>query len=203
MTVGTVTSDEPVRERLVRASVRLFAERGYDRTSVQEIVEAAGVTKGALYHHFSSKDHLLYEIYHRLLTEQSRRLRGFVESDGPIAERLRAAAIDLVETSAEHVADFVVFFGSMSMLSGERAATVRSERRRYFDTFCGLVRVGQRSGAFRTDVSAGVVVHSFVGALSQVPSWYRPDGDLSYQEVGLQMVELMFDGLRRPAEDTN
>ena len=48
----------PVPQRLLAAATRLFAERGYDRTSVQEIVEAAGVTKGALYHYFGSKDDL-------------------------------------------------------------------------------------------------------------------------------------------------
>ncbi|HWM40698.1 MAG TPA: helix-turn-helix domain-containing protein, partial [Streptomyces sp.] len=53
----------PVPQRLMAAATRLFSEQGYDRTSVQEIVEAAGVTKGALYHYFGSKDDLLHEIY--------------------------------------------------------------------------------------------------------------------------------------------
>ncbi|MEV4443833.1 TetR family transcriptional regulator, partial [Streptomyces sp. NPDC049577] len=44
----------PVPRRLLAAATRLFADQGYDRTSVQEIVEAAGVTKGALYHYFAS-----------------------------------------------------------------------------------------------------------------------------------------------------
>jgi AcrR family transcriptional regulator len=49
----------PVQERLIAASLRLFAAQGVEGTSVQEIVAAAGVTKGAMYHYFASKDDLL------------------------------------------------------------------------------------------------------------------------------------------------
>ncbi len=66
--------ETPVPQRLLAVATRLFAERGYDRTSVQEIVEAAGVTKGALYHYFGSKDDLLHEVYARMLRLQQQRL---------------------------------------------------------------------------------------------------------------------------------
>lgn len=79
----------PVPRRLLAAATRLFAERGYDRTSVQEIVEAAGVTKGALYHYFGSKDDLLHEVYARVLRVQQERLDAFADADAPVEERLR------------------------------------------------------------------------------------------------------------------
>ncbi len=59
-----------VETRILAAAVRLFAEQGFDGTSVQEIVERAEVTKGALYHYFDSKNDLLFEIYHSLLSRQ-------------------------------------------------------------------------------------------------------------------------------------
>ena len=59
-----------VEQRLVASATRLFATKGFDRTSVQEIVEAAGVTKGAMYHYFDSKDDLLAAIYERILDDQ-------------------------------------------------------------------------------------------------------------------------------------
>lgn len=79
----------PVPQRLLAAATRLFAEKGYDRTSVQEIVEAAGVTKGALYHYFGSKDDLLHEVYARVLRIQQERLDAFAGADAPVEERLR------------------------------------------------------------------------------------------------------------------
>ncbi|MEV0504412.1 helix-turn-helix domain-containing protein, partial [Streptomyces spectabilis] len=74
----------PVPQRLLAAATRLFADRGYDRTSVQEIVEAAGVTKGALYHYFGSKDDLLHEVYARMLRVQQERLDAFADADAPV-----------------------------------------------------------------------------------------------------------------------
>ncbi|KOG87710.1 TetR family transcriptional regulator, partial [Streptomyces varsoviensis] len=70
MAKATEGDAKPVPQRLLAAATRLFADQGYDRTSVQEIVEAAGVTKGALYHYFGSKDDLLHEVYARLLRLQ-------------------------------------------------------------------------------------------------------------------------------------
>jgi len=84
--------DKPdtVRDRVLRAAVELFAEQGYDRPSVQEVVERAGVTKGALYHYFTAKDDLLFEIYRSLLAEQMAGLDRIVALGRPPAENTPA-----------------------------------------------------------------------------------------------------------------
>ena len=136
----------PVPQRLLAAATRLFAERGYDRTSVQEIVEAAGVTKGALYHYFGSKDDLLHEVYARVLRLQQERLDAFADADAPVEERLRGAAADVVVTTIDNLDDATIFFRSMHHLSPEKNKQVRAERRRYHERFRALVEEGQRSG---------------------------------------------------------
>src|ERR1700757_5319324 len=91
----------PVKERLLRVATRLFARHGFEGTSVQDIVDAAGVTKGAMYHYYGSKDDLLYEVYHQLLTMQTSHLNDIVKGPGTPEERLRAAAIDVVVSSLQ------------------------------------------------------------------------------------------------------
>ncbi len=54
------------RETILRVAGELFAERGYQATSVADIASAAGATKGAVFHHFKSKDELFVEIWHQL-----------------------------------------------------------------------------------------------------------------------------------------
>ena len=136
----------PVPQRLLAAATRLFAEQGYDRTSVQEIVEAAGVTKGALYHYFGSKEDLLHEVYARVLRLQQERLDAFAGADEPVEERLRGAAADVVVTTIENLDDATIFFRSMHHLSPEKNKQVRAERRRYHERFRALVEEGQQSG---------------------------------------------------------
>ncbi|WP_067173123.1 TetR/AcrR family transcriptional regulator [Microtetraspora niveoalba] len=191
-----VTLEEPVRHRLLAEATRLFAERGFESTSVQEIVTAAGVTKGAMYHYFASKDDLLHEIYGRVLRMQMERLTAFSEGDGPIPERLHAAAVDVVVTTVENLDDSKIFFRSMHQLAPDTRKTVRAERRRYHELFRDLVAEGQRAGVFRADIPAEMVVDFFFGSVHHLGTWYHPDGALSGAEVGRHFADLLLASLR-------
>ncbi len=183
-------------ERLIDAATALFAERGFEATSVQDVVTAAGVTKGAMYHYFTSKDDLLYEIYHRLLTLQAAHLEEFLAANGPADERLHAAAVDVVETSADHFDAFVVYLRSAHLLDVERQRVVRTERRRYHDRFRLLVEQGQTAQVFRRDVSPDLAVHAFFGAAHAIPTWFHADGPLSLADIAGQLADLLLAALR-------
>ncbi|MFC0601630.1 TetR/AcrR family transcriptional regulator [Streptomyces palmae] len=187
---------KPVPQRLLAAATRLFAEQGYDRTSVQEIVEAAGVTKGALYHYFGSKDDLLHEVYGRVLRLQQERLDSFAEADAPVEERLRAAAADVVVTTIENIDDATIFFRSMHHLSPEKHRQVRAERRRYHERFRQLIEEGQRAGVFSDATPADLVVDYHFGSVHHLGTWYRPEGPLSPQQVADHLADLLLRALR-------
>ncbi|MEU4080783.1 TetR family transcriptional regulator [Streptomyces venezuelae] len=186
----------PVPQRLLAAATRLFAEQGYDRTSVQEIVEAAGVTKGALYHYFGSKEDLLQEVYSRVLRLQQERLDAYADSGAPIEERLRAAAADVVVTTIENLDDAAIFFRSMHHLSPEKNKQVRSERRHYHERFRALIEEGQRAGVFSTATPADLVVDYHFGSVHHLSTWYRPDGPLTPEQVAGHLADLLLRALR-------
>jgi AcrR family transcriptional regulator len=188
----------PVPRRLLAAATRLFADQGYDRTSVQEIVEAAGVTKGALYHYFGSKEDLLQEVYARLLRLQQERLDMYAGSQEPVEERLRAAAADVVVTTIENLDDASIFFRSMHQLSPEKNKQVRAERRRYHERFRALVEEGQRAGVFTRDIPADLVVDYHFGSVHHLSTWYRPDGPLTPQQVATHLADLLLRALTHP-----
>ncbi len=184
-----------VPERLIDAATRLFADKGYERVAVQEIVERAGVTKGAMYHYFGSKDDLLHEIYGRLLRMQTERLEKIAGSAGPIAERLRDAAVDVIITSIENFDAAKVFFRSIDHLSAGKQKEVRAERRRYHEKFRDLVEEGQRGGDFRADVPADLAVHYFFGSLHHLGTWYRPDGEIPAGRLAEHYADLLIHSL--------
>ena len=187
-----------VPERLLAEATRLFAERGYDRTSVQEIVEAAGVTKGALYHYFGSKDDLLHEIYGRVLRLQTERLDAIAARGTDVRERLAEAAADVVVTSIENLDDTKIFFRSMHQLSPEKQKAVRAERRRYHEKFRSLIEEGQRGGHFRAELRPDLAVDFFFGSVHHLGTWYHADGPLSAREVAAEFSDLLLHSLRRP-----
>ncbi|OLB66694.1 MAG: hypothetical protein AUI10_01970, partial [Actinobacteria bacterium 13_2_20CM_2_72_6] len=196
-------AQEPaVRRRLVAAATRLFAEKGYENASVSEIVAAAGVTKGSMYHYFQAKDDLLFEIYHRVLAMQMDRLDRLAAGPGTAIDRLRAVAVDVVVTTVEHQDEATVFFLSMHLLDPDKRATVRAERRRYHERFRELVEEGQAAGLFRLDVAPDLAVHFFFGSVHHLLTWYRPDGPMNATQIGNVFAQLLIDGLAPlPAAD--
>ncbi|WP_033442743.1 TetR/AcrR family transcriptional regulator [Saccharothrix sp. NRRL B-16314] len=191
-----------VPERLIDAATRLFAAKGFDRVAVQEIVDLAGVTKGAMYHYFGSKDDLLHEIYGSLLRMQTERLDEFASGSAPVAERLHAVAVDVVVTSVENFDQARVYFRSADHLAEDKVREMRAERRRYHERFRSLVEEGQASGVFRADVPADLTVHYFFGTVHHLGQWYSADGPLSAKQVGRHFADLFLASLR-PVEGTS
>nr|WP_026214464.1 TetR/AcrR family transcriptional regulator [Nonomuraea coxensis] len=195
MTKGQQGKDEPVRQRLLAEATRLFAERGFEGTSVQEIVVAAGVTKGAMYHYFESKDDLLREIYGRVLRLQLDRLTHIAGGAGTVEERLHRAAADVVETTTANLDDSKIFFRSMHLLAPETQKTVRAERRRYHERFRDLVAEGQRAGVFSARVPAELVVDYFFGSVHHLGTWFHVEGPLTGAQVGRHFADLLLASL--------
>ena len=112
----------PMQARLLSVATELFAEKGFDATSVQEVVERAQVTKGALYHYFDSKQDLLYEIYHSIISQQLADLERILAAGEPAGATLRAIIVNLVETTAARVDQAMVFGREMHRLDQTRMA---------------------------------------------------------------------------------
>ena len=192
----STTVSPSVPDRLLAEATRLFAQRGFDRVSVQELVEAAGVTKGAMYHYFTSKDDLLFAIYQRVLQLQMSRLAQIVERGGDVTERLHAAAADVVKTTVDNLDDMVIFFRSLHMLSPDRQREVRKERRAYHELFRSLVEEGMREGVFQDNIPADIVVNYFFGSIHHLSMWYRADGELDGAQLGEYYADLLLASLR-------
>lgn len=190
---GQPTSELP--GRLVDAATSLFAQRGFENTSVQDVCDAVGVTKGAMYYYFKSKDELLYEIYGRMLRLQMEHLVAVADSDLPLLERVRQIFSEVVVTSIAHMHQAVIFWRSLHQLNPEMQATVRNERRRYHQRFHALLVEGVDSGQIRTDISPDVIIDFFFGSVHHLSMWFKETGPLTSEEVGDQFAELMLSGI--------
>jgi AcrR family transcriptional regulator len=179
-----------VVERLGQVSVELFAEHGYAQTSVQQIVDAAGVTKGALYHYFTSKDDLLFTIYDRLLSLQRAHLDEIVARGLDPRQTMRLACEDVIETSIDGLADGVVFFRSQHMLSEKRQREVKRRRREYNDAFEAILERGRPSAIFRTDIPPAILIAHFFSDVHYLAQWYSPGGALSKHQVATEITDL-------------
>lgn len=184
-----------VRERILSAAVDLFASHGYDATSVSQVVAQAGVTKGALYHYFSAKDDLLFEIYHTLLTEQLASLDRIMAMGLDPAGALREVIRSLVETTSAEAKAVTVFTREGARLGEERWDALRTEWRRYQDTVRTLIRDAQRAGKFAGHASPEIISWAIFGVSNSMPTWYRPDGPKKPSEIAEELSDFVLAAL--------
>lgn len=188
--------DSHVADDVMHAAVELFATQGYAGTSVQQIVAAAGVTKGAMYHYFESKDDLLFGIYDSLLTLQKAHLDAIIARGGETEDVLRAVCVDVLETSIDRIREGAVFFRSMHMLTAPRQQEVVRRRRAYHDAFAALIERGQTEGRYRTDIPVAMLVAHFFSDVHYLSHWYSPTGPESKALVAEQLTDLFLTSLR-------
>jgi AcrR family transcriptional regulator len=183
------------KDAILAAAVDLFAAHGYDATSVSQVVAQAGVTKGALYHHFAAKEDLLFEIYHSLLTDQLANLDRIVAQGTDPATTLRDIIRSLIETTAEEAKAVAVFTREGSKLDEERWQRFRSDWRRYQDTVRGLIREAQAAGVFTSHASPEIISWAIFGVTNSMPTWFRPDGPKKPSEIADELADFVLAGL--------
>jgi AcrR family transcriptional regulator len=190
-----MTTAPDARARVLAAAVELFADQGYDGTSVAQVIARANVAKGGVYHHFASKEELLYEVYGDLIGEQLRHLDEILGRGLAPAATLRAIVIDLVRTTAASARPALVFWREMNKLGDERTARYRRARRRYHDAVCRLIRDGQAAGDFATVAGADTVTFAIFGFVNELPLWYRPNGRKRPAQLGAELADLVLAAL--------
>lgn len=113
---------EATRNALIEAARALFTERGYDGVGTEQIVRAAGVTRGALYHHFGGKAELLEAVYERLEAESTERVARVVlgsELESPL-EAMRAGIEAFLDECAEPELQRIALHDAPAVLGWDR-----------------------------------------------------------------------------------
>jgi AcrR family transcriptional regulator len=190
-----MTTAPDARARVLDAAVELFAAQGYDGTSVSQVIGRAGVAKGGFYHHFASKEALLYEVYGDLITRQLQNMDAILARGLPPSEALRALIHDLVVTTAASARPALVFWREMNKLGDERTALYRRARRRYHDAVRKLVRDAQAAGRFASVTSADTVTFTIFGFVNELPLWYRPGGRKRPAQLADELADLLLAAL--------
>lgn len=182
------------RDQLLDVAVALFIERGYDATSVADLAERLGLTKSALYHHFSSKDELLGVALDRALDP----LEAVLDeaATGSPVERLEQVLRGAVRVLIAELPFVTLLLRVRGNSAIERRAI---ERRRAFDhRMTGLVHEAQSAGSLRADIDAAVATRLVFGMINSITEWYRPGGDLDAATLADDILRVTLTGLGSP-----
>lgn len=188
------------RQEIVDTSVRLFARRGYHATGINELCEANGLGKGALYHYIGSKEELLAAVHDRVMDEVLAGADRVAEAGGtpPVQlARLGEELLDVIHRYPDHV---WVFLHEFPALTGERADKFRERRHQYELRVETVLREGIESGDFR-DLDPWLTSRAWLGMINYTYLWLRPGGPLSASDVAKPFSEIFMRGIesRPPA----
>lgn len=180
---------------ILTAATRLFLEKGYAATSMQDVSGAVGLLKGSLYHYIDSKEDLLYHVLRDLHAGAMPYLEQCEASRAPPLERLRTLIEQLVPYIAERAAQSAIFFRDITALSRHRQRQVIRERDVYARAIRDLIVAAQRRRELPAAIDAPLAALTLLGAMSWVYQWYRPGGRLTAAEIGRAQAELLLHGL--------
>jgi AcrR family transcriptional regulator len=187
-------------ESLTRISIDVFMKRGYEATSVEQIAQAAGITKSAIYYHVASKEELLS----RAISSAVRKLFEILAEPGseagtPLA-RLEYIFRRLVEVEFEYLKEIALLLRVRGTTKTERWAL---QKRREFDRLVqGLIEQAQAAGEIRNDIDALVIDRLVFGMLTWIPEWYHAGHNVPRTALVEAAIALILEGIRRPRSVT-
>lgn len=182
-------------DSLVVVAARVFNERGYDATSMEDLSRAAGITKSSFYHHVSGKEALLRAALERALDGLFGILEEPAATQGSPLPRLRHIVRRQVEVLDAELPYVTVLLRLRGNTETERWALGR--RRQFDQTVSDLVRASAVAGELRAGVDPAVASRLLSGVVNSLVDWYRP-GRIAVATLVAQVERMAFEGLSAP-----
>lgn len=149
-----------IRERLFRAALDLFAQKGFAETTVEDITEAADVGKGTFFNYFPSKDHILLAFGEMQLAKLESAIAAARQSNEPMPEFLRSLGVRMTQEPTRNPSIIRALLQAYLSTTPVRAAMVNLQHRMHV-LHTQMIQLGQERGEIRSDLPAAEIAHVF------------------------------------------
>ena len=181
------------REALLLAAVRMFNERGFHATSLDDVAARVGVTKPVIYHYLGNKDRVLFECVSIGVAELDAAAQAARRLPGNGLDRLKAYLRFYAEATMADFSRCVVRTGDEA-LSPESALRFRALKAAIDRTMRDMIAEAVADGSAKVD-DVWLAAFTFAGALNWPARWHRADGALPPAEIARRMVDLLVSGI--------
>jgi len=179
------------QQRVVAIAARVFAERGYQATSMQDLMEATGLAAGGLYHYIESKERLLIRICDELLEPLLEQARAIVATDAPATDHLHELLRAWVAHVATHRDHVLVFMQERHAIEREpQWREVRRQRKAFEKILDGVLARGEQDGTM-TFADRRLTLLALMGMVNHTATWLRPRGRLSAEQIADGYCDLL------------
>jgi len=183
--------------QIYEAAARVFCERGFGQSSMNDVATAMHMTKAGIYHHISSKDELLFGIMSYGMDLFEERVVDRVEDIRDPMERLRAAIrAHVLLYTRDRPKEITVILNEPQSLRGDYRAQINRRKRRYVRFLNQTFRELKAEGRMR-DIDPRVATFSLLGMINWIYQWYAQDGRLRDTELAEAYIDLFLNGVVR------
>ena len=194
------------RQEILRTAARLFQQQGYDGTSMNDVAAALKLSKGGLYHHFQSKDEILFDLMSHAMDITEERVIAPVKAIADPVERLRTLIRrHIAVVLSERDREITVMLHENHPLTPALRKRINARKKDYVHFVENLIADVQsakaqahaqnsRSGSANKTVTPRAAAFALMGMLNWIYQWYRPDGALQEESLVQQYTEIFFQG---------
>ena len=188
------TTIEP-RQEILRTAARLFQQQGYDATSMNDVAAALRLSKGGLYHHFQSKDEILFHILSHAMDITEERVINVVRKVEGAEQRLRTLIrlhIEVVLSAEDR--EITVMLHENHPLPPALRRKINARKKDYVHFVENLIADVQRQRSSSTPVTPRAAAFALLGMINWIYQWYKPGGLLTGDAILRQFTEIFFRG---------
>lgn len=181
-------------DELLETATRLFKEKGYHNTSMQDLADALGLKKGSLYYYIKSKEELLCRLLETVTSFLAVQIDGIYTTNLPPSEKLRWALENHAVTMMEHLDLVAIYLHEYRNLPPGRLEEALAVRKHYERVLMQIVEDGIAAGDFRP-VNVKMAVFGLLGMVNWTNQWFSPGGQFSSKEIARTLANLALHGL--------
>jgi len=179
---------------ILREAARLFREKGYSGTNLRELAKSSGIQGGSIYHHFSSKQEILYQIMEYTMTILINKIGELIGSEPDPFERLRKAIRFHIEYHTSNVNETYVTDAELRSLTPDNYKKIVVLRNKYEHIYIQIIKDGIRAEKMKID-DVKLVSKALLQMLTGVSYWFDPNGSLRINEIANKYIKLFFWGI--------
>jgi len=185
------------KEQVIRKAAELFKEKGYAAASMRDLAQLLGIEAASLYSHIKSKEEILRSLCFDMATEFRKSLEEVEKQDLAASEKLRRGIIGHIQVMAKDLTASAVFMNEHRHLSQPYLRDFLLLRINYINRFKSIIEEGTRSGEFKKTIDKKLAVMTLFSSLNWMPMWYDPSGIIEPIELGVQLSDMLVNGLKQ------
>ncbi|UOQ42941.1 TetR/AcrR family transcriptional regulator [Halobacillus salinarum] len=190
-----------LRSTIIEVSLDLFDKFGFHGVTVNQIVLASNTSKGGFYHHFHSKDELLFVIHDAFITYVLQEAKAADRTQGSPVKKIQSIIRAFVQVFDLYKPHISVFYQESNYLKPEYEEPIKRKRDEFKQLIFAVITEGQESGHFRKELPPEITGMAILGMVNWIYKWYKQDGTYSINEIADVFVDLILHSLLPVGEE--